>query len=129
MFNSSSSFPLIGALVGASAYAQAVPPFAEPMVPIQAVENIQRARVDIYCGHRMQAVADIRAARQQLRASGAKLSPKTLAALDEAAWLTRRRQHALAEQSLDSVLQQLAADRSASIPSTTLFEAPAFHPA
>ena len=45
---------------------------------------LQRARVAIYCGHRLQAVSDIRAAGQQLRASGAKVSPETLAGLRQA---------------------------------------------
>lgn len=109
MSSSTPAVTLVGALVSASAYEQPLPQSAHEPIPIQAVASIQRARVDIYCGHRLQAVADIRSASRQLRESGAKVSPETLAALDQAAWLTRRRQHVLAEQSLEAVLNRIAA--------------------
>jgi hypothetical protein len=108
MFDSTSAFTLVGAVIGASAYGKPLSAAAPVLVPTQAVESIQRARVAIYCGHRLQAVTDIREAGQQLRASGAHVSPETLALLDEAAWLTRRDQHVLAERSLDNILDRIA---------------------
>ena len=110
MFDKPSAFTLVGAVLGASAYAQPLPAAAQEPMPAQAVENIQRARVAIYCGHRLEAVADLRAASQQLRAAGVQLAPGTLAALDKAVWLARRNDHVQAEQSLDTVLAQLAVD-------------------
>ena len=110
MFNSTSAFTLVGAVIGASAYAKPLPAAAQEPIPLQAVECLQRARVAIYCGHRLQALSDIRAAGQQLRASGAKVSPETLAGLDETAWLARRNEHVLAERSLDDVLNHIAVD-------------------
>jgi hypothetical protein len=84
MFNSTSAFTLVGAVIGASAYAKPLPAAAQEPIPLQAV------------------------AGQQLRASGAHVSPQTLAVLDEAAWLARRDKHVLAERSLDDVLNQIA---------------------
>lgn len=111
MVNHPSTIALFGALVSAGAYAQAVPATVAAPIPTQAVQNIQRARVDIYCGHDQQAVAEIRLASRQLQASGAAASAEVLAALDEAAWLTRRRRHVLAEESLQSALNRIAVDR------------------
>src|SRR5690348_11457127 len=82
MFNNTSAFALVSAVIGAGAYAKPLPATPHSQVPLQAVESIQRARVAIYCGHPQQAVSDIRAAGQQLRASGAPVSRETLSALD-----------------------------------------------
>lgn len=108
MFNNTSAFALVSAVIGASAYAKPLATAVQAPVPLQAVESIQRARVAIYCGHPQQAVSDIRAAGQQLRDSGAPVSHETLAALDEAAWLARHHDHVLAERSLDHALDQIA---------------------
>lgn len=108
MFTGPSSLSLVGALVSAGAYAQPLTAAAQAPVPVQAVENILRARVDIYCGHHRQAMAEIRAARQQLSSPGSTMAAEALAALEEAAWLTRRHQHVLAEQALAAVWAQIA---------------------
>ena len=110
MVNPPSTIALFGALVSASAYAHTAPAAVAAPVPMLAVENIQRARVDIYCGHDQQAIAEIRQASQQLQASGAAIPSEALAALDAAAWLTRRRQHVLAEESLQGALDRIAID-------------------
>lgn len=111
MFNSTTTFTLVSGLVGASTYVPPTPDVALVPVPSQAVESLLRARVDIYCGRRAQAVADIREARTQLRASHASVSPETMRVLDEASWFTRHHEHVLAERSLDTVLEQLTAHR------------------
>jgi hypothetical protein len=109
MFAGTSTFTLVSGLVSAGAYAQPLSAATQEPLPVQVVESLQRARVDIYCGHHQQAVADIRAASRQLRASGVRVSPETLTALEQAAWLTRQHQHTLAEQSLEAVLHPIAA--------------------
>jgi hypothetical protein len=100
-------------MVGAGAYAPVMPVSAAEPVPGQAVADIQRARVEIYCGHGWQAVAVIRAASQQLRDSTARVSGETFAALDEAAWLARHDQYARAEQALDTALVGIASPGAA----------------
>ena len=87
---------------------QALPAAAAETIPVQAVVELQRARVEIYCGHNSQAVAGIRAASRQLRASPAAVPAQTFATLDEAAWLTRHDQYVRAEQALDKALLQIA---------------------
>lgn len=110
MFHSITPFTTIHALVGAGAY---VPPrpTLPPNIPVphEAIENIMRARVDIYCGRNQQAVADIRAARSQLRSSHATVSPEAYVGLDEASWCTRHHDHVTAERSLESVLDLILA--------------------
>jgi len=108
MSNTPSLFTLVSALAGASAYAPVLPASAAEPIPRQAVADIQRARVEIYCGHSWQAVAVIRAASQQLRASSAAVPAETFAALDEAAWLARHDQYMRAEQALDTALVGIA---------------------
>lgn len=110
MFTKVSIFTLVSALVGVSAYAQAEPAAAGEPIPVGAVTDIRRARVEIYCGHNSQAVVGIRAASQQLRASTAAVPPEALAALDQADWLVRHDQYARAAQALDSALAHIASD-------------------
>ena len=107
MFTSTSMLTLVSALVGAGAYAQDVPAETAPAVPLAAVADIRRARVEIYCGHNSQAVASIRAARNQLTSLSASASARTLAALDQAARLTRQNQYTRAELALESALGHL----------------------
>jgi hypothetical protein len=111
MFNASSMPTMLGALVGATAYAHAPSAALEP-IPAQALANIHRARVEIYCGHNGLAVAVIRSASQQLRDSTCAVPPGTFAALDEAAWLARRDDYERAEQALDTALAHIAAPAS-----------------
>ena len=118
MFDNTSAFALVSAVIGAGAYAKPLPATPHSQVPLQAVESIHRARVAIYCGHPQQAVSDIRAAGQQLRASGAPVSRETLSALDEAAWLARHHDHVLAERSLDHALEQIAVGPSTAAQAT-----------
>ena len=110
MLTTSSVFSLVGALVGAGAYATEAPVAAAVPHPQQAVADIHRARVEIYCGHNTLAVAGIRAASERLRASSALVPSATFAALDRAAWHARNNHHERAEQALDAALERIAAD-------------------
>jgi hypothetical protein len=119
MFTSPSMLTLVGALVGAGAYAPEPPADAAagPLLPPQVAAEIRRARVEIYCGHNAAALAGIRTASRQLRAGGGAMPARTLAALDQAAWLARHNRHAAAELALEDALNQLpAADRAANGP-------------
>jgi hypothetical protein len=105
-------FTLVSALAGAGAYAHEAhePPTdaaARRNASQQAAAHIRLARVEIYCGHNALAMAGIRTAREQLRASAGPAPADTLAALDQAAWLTLHDQYTLAEQALDAALAHL----------------------
>jgi hypothetical protein len=109
VFKSTSMLGLVGALVSAGAYAtpeSSVPAEAIP-VPVEAVAEIRRARVELYCGQDARAVADIRAARGRLREGAAGLRGDVVAALDEAAWLARRGRLEAAERALQNALDLL----------------------
>jgi len=112
MSNNTSMATLVGALVGAGAYGPATSAAAVASVPLraplQAISQIQHARVEIYCGHNAQAVADIRAASQQLRSAG-RAPSLALAMLGEAAWLARQNQYERAAQALEAALLQIDA--------------------
>lgn len=108
MFNSTSTTRLVGALAAASGYVPTVSAAAAEPVPADAVAELRKARVEIYCGHNHQTVAGIRAARRQLHASSIASSSPVFATLDQASWLTRHDQHVQAEHALDKALDQLA---------------------
>ena len=110
MFTTTTMFTLIGALVGAGAYAPEAPVVAAiAPIPLQAVADVRRARVDIYCGHNAQAVAGIRSASATLRVSNATVPAEALAALDQAAWMMRHDEYVRAEQALDAALGHMDA--------------------
>ena len=101
---------LAGALPGAGAHrpeAHAATPAT--LVPAEVLAEIRRARVELYCGRDAQAVADIRAAREQLRRCGAPRHVVALQALDAASWLARHGHTMEAEDALDAALTRLEA--------------------
>ena len=105
-------FTLVSALAGAGAYAHEAPEppadaAARRAASQQAAAHIHHARVEIYCGHNAAAVAGIRTAREQLRASSSPVPAESLAALDQAAWLTLHDQYVQAEQALETALAHL----------------------
>lgn len=105
-------FTLVSALAGAGAYAHEAhePPAdaaARRTASQQAAAHIHHARVEIYCGHNAEAMAGIRTAREQLQASAGPAPAESLAALDQAAWLTLHDQYTLAEQALEAALAHL----------------------
>jgi hypothetical protein len=105
-------FTLVSALAGAGAYAhEAHEPPAEAAArrnaSQQAAAQIHHARVEIYCGHNASAMAGIRTARERLRASASPVPAESLAALDQAAWLTLHDQYVQAEQALEAALAHL----------------------
>ena len=108
MFSNTSTTRFVGALAAASSYAPAVSAAATEPVSAYAVAELQKARVEIYCGHSDQAVAGIRAVRRELHASSVASTSPIFATLDEASWLTRHDQHLLAEHALDKALDQLS---------------------
>lgn len=108
MFSNTSTTRFVGALAAANSYVPAVSAAASEPVSAFAVAELQKARVEIYCGHNDQAVAGIRAARRQLHAASIASSAPIFATLDEASWLTRHDQHLLAEHALEKALDQLA---------------------
>lgn len=110
MLGTTSNFTLVGALVGASAYAH--PLLAAAAIPAigDAMAKIRRAQVDIYCDHNGQAITAIREAGRQLRASSSGMMAVTLAMLDEAAWLVRHNDYRGAEEALDAALAHLRVD-------------------
>jgi hypothetical protein len=107
MSTATSTLTLVKALVGATAYAQPLTAAVLEPIPVQAVAAINRARVEIYCGHNAEAVAGIRAASQQLRASSAVVPAETFVALEQAAWLARHDQYVQAEQALETALARV----------------------
>jgi hypothetical protein len=108
MVSTASTFTLISALIAGSAYSPLLQDVRIEPIPAQAIADIRRARVEIYCGHNTQAVADIGAARRCLRASSTTLPREMLATLDHAAWLARHDHYRLAEEALDAALAQIA---------------------
>lgn len=108
MFTATPVFTLVSALAGAGAYAHERPANAEPPDhAAQVAAHILQARVEIYCGHNASAIAGIRTAREQLQASAGTVPVESLAALDQAAWLTRHDHYALAERALQAALAHL----------------------
>lgn len=108
MFNSTPVFTLVSALASAGAYAHERPADAAASGNAAlVVASIRHARVELYCGHNESAIAGIRSAREQLRASAGVVPAESLAALDQAAWLTRHDHYALAEQALEAALDHL----------------------
>ena len=111
MFTSTSMLSLVGALVSAGSYCPPDELRAEsPAVTAQAVADIAHARVELYCGHDGQAVADLRAARASLQKAGGPTPAAALAALDEASWHARRGRYQSAELALQHALEQLSPD-------------------
>lgn len=101
---------LAGALVNAGAYTpDAHAASAGAFVPAEVLAEIRRARVQLYCGQDIQAVAEIRAAREQLRRCGAPLQVVALQALDAASWLARHGHTFEAEDALEAALARLQA--------------------
>ncbi len=108
MFNATPVFTLVSALASAGAYAHEPPAEAgTPGTAARVVASIRHARVELYCGHNESAIAGIRNAREQLRAAAGVVPVESLAALDQAAWLTRHDHYVLAEQALDAALDHL----------------------
>jgi hypothetical protein len=108
MLTSTPVFTLVSALAGAGAYAHEQPADAGASDhAAQVVAHILHARVEIYCGHNAAAIAGIRTAREQLQASAGAVPVESLAALDQAAWLTRHDHYALAELALEAALNHL----------------------
>jgi hypothetical protein len=104
----STPFHLAGAVVSAGAYAPDLRGHpAAQQVPAEVLAEIRRARVELYCGQDAQAVADIRAAREQLRRCGAPLHAIALQALDVASWLARHGHTMQAEEALETALVRL----------------------
>ena len=108
-----SEFTLAGGVVNAAAYPRdGRTPAAPAPVPPEVMANIRRARVELYCSRDVQAVADIRAAREQLRRCGAPLHVVPLQALDAACWLAMHGHTMEAEEALDAALTRLEAVRT-----------------
>lgn len=104
---------LASALVSAGAYTSDPATTSGPVfVPAEVLAEIRRARVQLYCGQDIQAVAEIRAAREQLRRCGAPLQVVALQALDAASWLARHGHTFEAEEALDAALARLEAPRT-----------------
>jgi len=98
------------AVPSAGAYAPDHPAkSARAPIPAAVLAEIRRARVELYCGHDAQAVADIRAAREQLRRCAPPLNVVALQALDAASWLVRHGHTQEAEDALDAALARLDA--------------------
>ena len=102
-----SDFVLARAVVSAGAYAPERQPSSPPAPPPEVLTHIRRARVQLYCGQDGPAVADIRAAREQLRRCGASLHVVPLQALDAASWLARHGHTVEAEDALEAALARL----------------------
>ena len=110
--SSTSMLSLVGALLSAGAYGADGADAATPPLPLQAAADIRRARVQLYCGHDAQAMADIRSARGLLDRSGEAPVAHARAALDKAAWLARRGHFQDAEAALDEALARLETERT-----------------
>ncbi|HSW07341.1 hypothetical protein [Aquabacterium sp.] len=108
MLTFNATAPLINALMAADAYAHepALGRAATP-VPLPTLAAILRARVEIYCDHDRQAIADIHAARDSLRTLPVSVPFEAFAALDQAVWRVRQHDYTAAEQALDQALAQL----------------------
>ena len=111
MNNPLSLSPLIPALIGAGAYCQdgqdgqdARDRGRRAQLPPQALADVRRARVELYCDHEAQALLCIRAALSLLSHSPEPVSPELMAALTQAAWLARHGRYVAAEAALDAAL-------------------------
>ncbi|NML46198.1 hypothetical protein HHL11_20790 [Ramlibacter sp. G-1-2-2] len=98
---------LFGALIGATAYVAAEVPQLPASVPDEVRAEIRHARVELYCDHRDSAINDIRAACTHLRQRPGPLCGETLARLEQANWLVRRRQFGPAQDALERALASL----------------------
>lgn len=115
MFTSASTIGVLAALVGASAYHAPDPASSAAQARCgPAATDIRRAQVELYCGHTDLALAGIRAARQRLQLAHEPIDADAVAALDRAAWLTRKGRVADAEQAMQEALARLQADARAS---------------
>jgi hypothetical protein len=110
MFKSTSMLGLVSALVSASAYSPAEAATSSERAPVQAMAELRRARVELYCSHDAQAVANIRAAREQLRRHASPLLSDAMTMLDQAAWLVRHGHLEAAEEALQHAIARLEAD-------------------
>jgi hypothetical protein len=113
MFKSTSMLGLVGALVSASAYSPAEATTSAPggtQAPVQAMAELRRARVELYCSHDALAVANIRAAREHLRRYASPLLGDAMTMLDQAAWLVRHGHLEAAEEALQHAIARLEAD-------------------
>jgi len=97
--------PLIPALIGAGAYTPDPRDAARhAQLPPQALADVRRARVELYCDHKAQALLCIRAALILLGDSPEPVSPALMGSLAQAAWLARQGRYVAAEAALDAVL-------------------------
>jgi len=111
MFTSASTIGVVAALVGATAYHAPDPASSDAQAGFApAATEIRRAQVELYCGHTDQALAGIRAARQQLQLPHESIHADAVATLYRAAWLTRKGRVADAEQAMQDALARLQAD-------------------
>ena len=98
---------LVGALLSAGTYMPDDAVAATRPVPRQAVADIRRARVELYCGNDAQAVETIRAARSRLGDRAGVPTARARAVLDKASWLARHGRFQDAVQALDHALASL----------------------
>jgi hypothetical protein len=110
MLKSTSMLGLVSALVSASAYSPAEATTTAMQAPVEAMADLRRARVELYCSHDALAVANIRAAREQLRRHGSPLLGDAMTMLDQAAWLVRHGHLEAAEEALQHAIARLEAD-------------------
>src|SRR4051794_30592689 len=97
----------VAALASALAYSAAAPPEPTIEVPGEALSEIRRARLELYCGHDRAMQAQVRAACEHLRDSGCTGAEAAVVTLASAAWLARRGQFQSAGDALNRALAQL----------------------
>ena len=102
---SASSF--VNALVSGSAYPHPATAIGGARTPSAAIASLRHARVDIYCGHNAQALANIHTASKQLRDFLAGRPSQTLGQLEQVVWLTRQNHFQQAEQALEDLIDQM----------------------
>ena len=105
------SFPassLFSAVIAAGAYGPCGATPVEVPVPPQVVSGVRHARVELYCGHPAQVLADIRAAAAALQELPGAPHAALLAQLSEAAWHARRGDFPAAGELLASVQARLS---------------------
>lgn len=106
MSTSSPFAGLIGAVVAATSYSGPVHA-QEASVSAQAVADIRHARVELYCGHDAEGIADIRSACRELQGLAGSAREPALQALQEATFHARRHRVTEAEAALDTALRTL----------------------
>jgi hypothetical protein len=99
----------VAALASAVAYSAAAAPAPTIEVPEEALSEIRRARIELYCGHDRAMQSQVRAAREHLRDSGCRGAEAAVVILANAAWLARRGRFQAAGEALNRALAQLTA--------------------